>query len=280
MIIWIASYPKSGNTWIRSLISAYYYSKDGKFNFDLLENIHQYPSPIFIKNKIDKPGEVSRFWKSSQEEIIQNNKIIFLKTHNANIFLDENKFTTKKTAAGAIYIVRDPRNVISSLKNHYDLSNYNEAMKFMISDRKYIWDKRYKNDYSGFQFLGSWSNHYKSWKNTNEFKVYFLRYEDLEIDTENTVHKLLKFINTLTNKNIRIDKKKLNNCIKSTSFNLLKKNEIKYGFPENVGDDQNKKINFFHLGPNNNWKSLLPNKIKSVLNDIFEKELKELEYIN
>jgi len=96
MIIWIASYPKSGNTWIRSLISAYYYSKDGKFNFDLLENIHQYPSPIFIKNKIDKPGEVSRFWKSSQEEIIQNNKIIFLKTHNANIFLDENKSPSRK----------------------------------------------------------------------------------------------------------------------------------------------------------------------------------------
>ena len=42
MIIWIASYPKSGNTWIRSLLSAYLFSKDGKFNFDLLEKIQQF----------------------------------------------------------------------------------------------------------------------------------------------------------------------------------------------------------------------------------------------
>ena len=44
MIIWIASYPKSGNTWIRSLLCAYLFSKDGKFNFDLLKNISQFSS--------------------------------------------------------------------------------------------------------------------------------------------------------------------------------------------------------------------------------------------
>ena len=49
MIIWIASYPKSGNTWVRSLISSYYYSEDGSFDFKLLENISQYPGPKIIK---------------------------------------------------------------------------------------------------------------------------------------------------------------------------------------------------------------------------------------
>ena len=44
MIIWLASYPKSGNTWIRSLLSAYLYSDDGIFNFDLLKKIQQFPS--------------------------------------------------------------------------------------------------------------------------------------------------------------------------------------------------------------------------------------------
>ena len=43
MIFWIASYPKSGNTWLRTLISAYYYSKDGVFNQNILKNIGQFP---------------------------------------------------------------------------------------------------------------------------------------------------------------------------------------------------------------------------------------------
>ena len=93
MIIWIASYPKSGNTWVRSLISSYYYSENGSFDFKLLENISQYPGPKFIKEKITKPGEVSLYWKSSQDEIIKNNKNIFLKTHNAMISLNRNFFT-------------------------------------------------------------------------------------------------------------------------------------------------------------------------------------------
>ena len=52
MIIWIASYPKSGNTYLRSFISSYYYSKKGKFNFELLLNILQFPSIKFAKKKL------------------------------------------------------------------------------------------------------------------------------------------------------------------------------------------------------------------------------------
>ena len=48
MIIWIASYPKSGNTWVRSLLSAYFFTEDGEFNFNLLENIKKFPSEDFI----------------------------------------------------------------------------------------------------------------------------------------------------------------------------------------------------------------------------------------
>ena len=280
MIIWVASYPKSGNTWIRSVISAYYYTSNGEFNFDLLKNIHQYPSRLYIKPQVNKPGEVSKLWELSQKEIINSNKNIFLKTHNANLYLDKNKFTSKKSTLGAIYVVRDPRNVISSLKNHYNLKNYDEALKFMTSDRKYIWDTRYKSDFSTFQFLSSWSNHYKSWKNTTDFKVFFVKYEDLEKDIVNTLNKLLKFINNLKNDISEIDKKKLDACIKSTSFNLLKKKENQNGFPENVVDHQNKKIDFFHLGPKNNWEKLLSNKIKSKMSSILHEELKELKYIN
>ena len=48
MIVWIASYPKNGNTWIRSLLSSYLYSCDGVFDFNLLKEIKQFPSKIFL----------------------------------------------------------------------------------------------------------------------------------------------------------------------------------------------------------------------------------------
>ena len=49
MIIWLASYPKSGNTWLRSLLATYYFSRDGLFNFDILSNINQFPSSTYFK---------------------------------------------------------------------------------------------------------------------------------------------------------------------------------------------------------------------------------------
>ena len=54
MIIWISSYPKSGNTWLRSLISNYFFSKDGTFNFDLIKQIDSFPSPKYFRNYKDK----------------------------------------------------------------------------------------------------------------------------------------------------------------------------------------------------------------------------------
>ena len=49
MIFWIASYPKSGNTWLRALLSSYFYSEDGTFDQKLLENIDQFPEKNTLK---------------------------------------------------------------------------------------------------------------------------------------------------------------------------------------------------------------------------------------
>ena len=278
MIIWIASYPKSGNTWIRSLISSYYYSEDGSFDFKLLENISQYPGPKFIKEKITKPGEVSLYWKSSQDEIIKNNKNIFLKTHNAMISLNRNFFTSEISSLGAIYIVRDPRNIITSLKNHYNFGDYKSSLEFMKSEKKYIWDERLKNDYTGFQFLGSWSKHYKSWLDNKNFKIFFLKYEELEKNAQSILYEMIKFINFLKKDKTKISKKKLVNCIDSTKFNLLKKKENEYGFPENISMNHEKKVDFFNLGPENKWEKKLSKGVLLEANNIFKEDLKFLKY--
>ena len=62
MIIWIASYPKSGNTYLRSFLSSYYFSENGKFEFNLLDNIKNFPGIHYSKNKTDSNIEASRNW--------------------------------------------------------------------------------------------------------------------------------------------------------------------------------------------------------------------------
>ena len=53
MIIWLASYPKSGNTWLRSLLASYYYSKTGEFEFEMLSKIQAFPAIKYFKSYDD-----------------------------------------------------------------------------------------------------------------------------------------------------------------------------------------------------------------------------------
>lgn len=277
MIIWIASYPKSGNTWVRSIISSYFFSNIGNFDFSLLKNISLYPGPKYFNKKIDKPGEVSLFWEVSQKNIIQNQELTFLKTHNALVALNNRNFTTEKTTLGAIYIIRDPRNILSSLKNHYGFDNYNETFDFMKNKKKYIWDIRRKNDFSGFQFLGSWADHYKSWIKNTKFKTLLIKYEDLEKDCYSTSHKIIKFILMLNGKNVEVDEKKLFKSVETTKFDVLKKKEIEKGFEESININNEKKP-FFFLGPENIWQKKLPKEILSKVENEFKDDLNYFNY--
>ena len=77
MILWLASYPKSGNTLLRSLLSSYFYTKDGIFNFELLKNIQYFPSYTFYKNSsIDTKNdyEVIKNYTNVQKKFIENKK--------------------------------------------------------------------------------------------------------------------------------------------------------------------------------------------------------------
>ena len=119
MIIWIASYPKSGNTYLRSFLASYYYSDDGKFNFDYLLNIKQFPNLKFSKFQARTKEEASQNWIFNQNEFFKKEDFNLTKTHNCLYPFKGHQFTSNNLSLGAIYIVRDPRNVITSLTHHY-----------------------------------------------------------------------------------------------------------------------------------------------------------------
>ena len=282
MIFWIASYPKSGNTWLRSLLSSYFYSEDGVFNQDLLKNIAQFPEKRHFSDFNYDPKivtDTSKFWIKAQEKINLNDKLNFLKTHNILGSINSNNFTNKKNSIGAIYIVRDPRNVLTSLQNHYELYK-DEALKFMLSEKKYIYDYHAKDDFSDFQFISSWEKNYKSWINQKILPVKLIRYEDLAVKTLDVFKEIIEFIQNIIQEKKDFNFLKAQNSVKSTNFENMKNMEKNNGFLESVlSKNDPKKIPFFHLGPKNDWKSIFDKDYQKKLNSIFENNLKELNYL-
>jgi len=280
MIIWIASYPKSGNTWVRSLLSAYLYSNSGIFNFDLLQKINQFPSKrylqFFLKDFTDIK-KVSDYWIAAQDRINLSNEITFLKTHSALCTFENNPFTNKNNTQAAIYVVRDPRNVITSLSHHNSLSIL-DALDFLTDSNQIT----VSNEWGGKEFgiatiLGSWSDHLKSWRNLNFAPILIVRYEDLINDIKKTFMSILNFLTNLME--IKIDEKKIINTINSCRFDALSYKEKKEGFIESVAHKESKKkLKFFNLGKKNDWKNLLDPKIEEQIRFKFNKEMKELGY--
>ena len=281
MIFWIASYPKSGNTWLRTLISSYYYSNDGFYTQELIKLIGQFPEKKYFESFEYDPKSVigtSNFWIKAQEKINRDKKLRFFKTHNVFGKINNNPFTSKENSIGCIYIVRDPRNVITSLSNHYEL-DYEKSLEWMTNHKKYIYDNRGENDYGNFQFISSWSNNYKSWKIQRDVPIKIVRYEDLLEKTYEVTKDIIGFINKTSKIQVKIDIKKLKNSVNSTLFVKLKKLEKNNGFSEAIfSKKKNKMIPFFNLGPDNNWENILNKSFADKLCNIFAKDLLELGY--
>ena len=283
MIIWIASYPKSGNTWIRSLLCTYLYSEDGNFNFSLLKKILKFPSKKYLKyftNDLSDIKKVAGYWIASQERInlLNENKSIFLKTHSALCTLEKNPFTNKKNTQAVIYIVRDPRNVITSVGNHYSM-NIEESYNFMIDNNRILTGDKWGGDNFGIsEVLGSWSEHYKSWKNIKFAPILNIKYEDLISDAEKSLMEIINFLQKFTE--IKIDNKKISKTVESCNFENLRKMEQNEGFIEAAYSEKlNKKVNFFHLGEKNNWKNLLNQEMEKKIRETFHDEMRQLKYI-
>ena len=280
MIIWISSYPKSGNTWVRALLSSYFYSKDGNFHFDLLEQIKEFPKHSDYLNEISvnrNLADIAKEWIPAQRKLNlkHNNSPFFLKTHSAICNVEGSDFTDKENTLGAIYVVRDPRNVILSLSNHFDYS-IEKSLEMICNKKQIITNPTKKNRYFGFTVVSDWQNHYRTWKNFKLVEVKIVKYEDLILSPKNTFISILNFINKFMQ--VDIDEDRIKNVLMSTEFSKLQQSENKYGFKESSSmSGFNKK--FFNLGPKNDWKNLLEKEIKEKIENHFKEEMKELGYL-
>ncbi len=280
MIIWLASYPKSGNTWVRSIITSLIYSSDGEFDFQKLKFIDQFPEKKYFKNLVKNFGdinEISKNWSLAQEQINLDKKVKFFKTHQGKYTVGGYNFTNNNNYIATIYIVRDPRNLVNSISNHFSLS-IEDAFRFLSSPEMIGNTKSWDEKKTGMvNVLGKWNDHYRSWTRDKN-NLLIIKYEDLISNTTNELEKIIIFLR----KYIKFETNKTKNdkILKSTSFNKLKKMEEQGLFKENVlNKNDNSKVKFFNLGPENKWQDNLKQNFVKKIEKNFYTEMKELNYL-
>ena len=292
MIIWLPSYPKSGNTWLRIILGQFFekdLNKDKVFekskkirlypsNIDYLEIDDVFKSKVYLQNqKKEILDKTIINWSLSQSKINFNNKTNFLKTHNMLCKININgkpySFTSLDNTIGVIHIVRDPRNVFTSLKNHFGLTDNKTVLKFMLDEDLTIGLDENKVP----QLLSSWNNHYNSWKKFPKNNI-LIKYEDLLFDTKNQILRLVDFVNNFNE--ISLSDHDLDKILANSSFENLKRLEVKGMFDENsINKSTGERNVFFNMGIKNDWKKLLDKNSRSLIEEKFKDEMTELGYL-
>ena len=292
-IFWISSYPKSGNTLIRSIVTALFFTDDGKFKLEKLKNISQFEITSLVEknkhlfdNNYLKLGNTELFYKyieklQSKEALGFDQDFIFLKTHSGLFAIGENAFTSEENTRGIIYILRDPRDVCISYSKHTGLT-INETIEFMIDD--YATNNWVESPSKGNlfndqnrpkSFYSSWEKHVLSWTSIRwKSPKMILRFEDLIINKEEVINEIINFFEKNYRFKFENKDKKIQNIMTSTDFLKLKEEEEQKGFEESTSHSS-----FFSVGKKNQWKSILNNKQKKKIEEKFNKVMKDFNYI-
>ena len=291
MIIWLASYPKSGNTWLRTIISQLLYKNlNDEEVLEESRKIRLYPSKIdFLDLDEDfklpvYPEEKKKLildktvinWEASQSKLNLDKKLRILKTHNMlcrlKIKNDFYTFTNLENTLGVIHIVRDPRNIFTSLVNHFSFESDEKALEFIFNDNQTVGIE--ENTIP--QLLSSWNNHYNSWKRFPKNNI-LIKYENLILDPKKEILKLIQYLRQFFE--LSYSDNELDQILHNSSFENLKNLEEKGLFKENALNKDNVTKKFFYLGKKNDWKKLLDKKVSEALEKNFKKEMLELGYL-
>ena len=275
MIIWLASYPKSGNTWLRAFLSAYLYGSGEKFDFGLLKKISKFPHKKLFDGIIDTESlkknkfEIVKYFITAQQKLNLDNSTKLLKTHNAYVSYKNDWFSDEMNTKAYIYLVRDPRSIVLSLASYQNVS-VERAADLMLNEGSYGSDDK---DGLMIDIRSSWRINYLSWKKEKKFKGLIVKYEDLKKNPFANFMKILNFLKEFMN--LEINEEKIKQCIELCDFQRLKNLENKSGFDEAISSNV-----FFRKAELEEWKKSLDIKIKNKIESNFKNEMKELGYLD
>lgn len=273
-INWLASYPKSGNTWVRAFLRAYQLDAyepvdvNGISKISRTESRLRYYQMVSGHNGQFSDELVDRYRLPVQaliaEEIGEHQVV---KTHNARIERNGLPMIGDQFTRGAIYLVRNPLDVVDSLADHNG-STIDQAVSLMNDPGHIIGGP---NQELVTQYLTTWSNHVMSWLTASAFPVLVIRYEELVESPETFFGQVLRFLGWY------YDEERLQRAVRHSSFKSLKTSEQEAGFSELSHSSASK--TFFRRGGSGEWSKLLDKQHVEAICDHHYQVMLQLGYL-
>ncbi|MBM3599280.1 MAG: sulfotransferase domain-containing protein [Alphaproteobacteria bacterium] len=249
-IVWLASYPKSGNTWVRAFLHNLFRNATVAHDINRMDELtlgdtkpsaYTAVEPAFttawpMAETFALRARVHRAIAASRPDSV------FVKTHTALVEAQGHPLVTMEVTSGAIYIVRNPLDVAVSFADHFGLSL--DTTIAHMGQRGHVLPQ---NEINAYELVGSWSENVESWTQRPTLGLHVVRYEDLLDQPRKTFGSIASFLG------VEPPRERLERAIKLSSFKVLKEQERRRGFRERAPHAQA----FFRKGTRGQWRTEL-----------------------
>src|SRR6056297_3663988 len=271
-IVWMASYPKSGNTWMRIFLANYIANGTS-------------PLPINAAQKFALGDSIAKTYRmvaggpidtndigltlSLRSKVLQAivaNKadINLVKTHNLRAVARDVTLIPDNVTRSAVYILRNPLDMVLSYARHYGMTPEEAVNAVSHPDNANPPDEE-----TVTQFMGSWSDHVRSWTGKSDYPVLVLRYEDMLADPRTCFARLVQHLG------MPLDVERLDRAILFSSFKELSEQEKTQGFVEKSAESER----FFAKGQKDQWKTDLPARLVKKMKHGHRKVMQKFGYL-
>jgi len=269
--MWLASYPKSGNTWMRVFLENLFRNEAQPININDFK-VARYgdAEPAMYAHFAGRAYEelseddILELRRVSQDWLANRPETSFVKTHSCVGDFNGKPLIYLNNTAGAIYVVRNVFDVVVSAHRHFG-ATLQEAVDGVCRESMHT----PTGSQATFQILNTWSNHYRSWTSVPGFEPLVVRYEDLVKKPLKTFSKVVKYLNLPSGPD------RIKRAIKFSSIGELQKQEQSAGFKERPEAAEK----FFHSGETGGFRKHLTTAQIDQLTEAHQDVLKELGYL-
>ena len=276
-LVWLVSYPKSGNTWFRMFLANYLKNSQEPVSLEEIESTPISSDAIGFEDVICiNPFEMTidevdlyrpDMYRALSKDLENEGEISYKKTHDAyTLNTNGEPLFPEEVSKCSVYFVRNPLDVCVSYANH-SAREISRTVNFLLDEEAYLAGNK-----TGqlCQKLLSWKNHVKSWQEQTHIPVHTVRYEDMLLNPTETFGSIVRYLG------LEFNEEKLDRAIINSDFKLLQQMEQESGFKEKMQQCKS----FFWKGKIGNYREYLnEEQIKRIV-DYNRDTMKQFGYID